>query len=320
MYSLVLVDYNSLEATTAYIARCKAALGTRGASHVVIIENGSNAGAISLLEKEYGKSTVSSFYDRTLYRFEKDGQQICYCHSGENMGYARGNNLGASIAREQWHDPYYIISNNDLFFEKALDLSVVEQLFESHPEIGVIGPQVKDLDGTQQSPRMWQSAFRRLFVYRWVHASGVFLSERANRALLEKYCTDLVPDAPTGPCDWVSGCFFFASAQAFHEAGMFDESTFLYAEEMILSRRMEAVGKTVWFCRELEVLHKHAQTTRSVLSQFRILEIDFQSNWYYFKAYGNTPGIVLLLAKWNYAVYKGLFMLWQQIKKVLKGS
>ena len=40
MYSLIIVDFNSLNRTIKYIETCKVAMGTEGASHIVIVQNG----------------------------------------------------------------------------------------------------------------------------------------------------------------------------------------------------------------------------------------------------------------------------------------
>lgn len=322
MYSLILVDYNTIQETIACIGRCWDAMGEKGASHVVIVENGTNEGVLEVLSEKYGAYTSCTLPDITqiVYRFQTEEQDICYCHSGANMGYARGNNLGALIARRLWADPYYIVSNNDLFFEKPIDLNVTDQLFENDSKIGVIGPAVITPDGVPQSPQAWAPAFRRLIWDYWLRMAAVFLKEEAKARFLIKHCNDVVPDAASGNCAWVSGCFMFLRADVFHMVGMFDEYTFLYGEEMILSRRMEAVGSTVWFCKEIELVHRHAQTTKKNISIIRGRELDFNAVWYYYKTYTKTPCWLLLLAKWNFAAYKWLFGIFQKLKPQGEGG
>lgn len=316
MYSLIFVDYNTIEATITCIARCWDAMGIRGAGHVIIVENGTNEGVLEQLSQRYGSYTEQSVegVEQKLYRFQKETQEIFYCHSGENMGYARGNNLGARIAKALWNDPFYIVSNNDVCFEKPLDLTVVDRLFAEDPAIGVVGPVVRLPSGIQQSPQAWAPAFRRLIVDYWRRFAAAFLSGEKKAQYLIKHCNDVVPNAPSGVCDWISGCFMLLRSDAFHKAGMFDEHTFLYAEEMILSRRLEAVGSKVWFCRELEIIHNHAQTTKKALSIIKGRELDFQAVWYYYKTYTSTSAFLLRLAQWNFSVYKGVFHCFQKLK------
>ena len=320
MYSLILVDYNSLEPTISYIDVCMKALGKTGASHIVIVENGSVPNALARLTEKYGacETLHPESICQVLYRFCVDGYEIIYCDSGDNLGYAKGNNLGVQIAQVLWNDPYYIISNNDLLFEQAFDLSRAQALFDSDPRIGIIGPQVITPAGISQSPRKWIGAFRRLVVFIWLCSVSNLLPAKLYAKLKSHLCEDLCVDAPTGPCGWVSGCFMLVRAAAFHEAGMFDPYTFLYAEEPILGRRMERAGYRVWFCRELSVIHNHAQTTKSALSRLKIMELDFDSMWYYYKTYTSTSKFILLLAKWNFAVFKCIHPLWNKLKNLFK--
>lgn len=318
MYTLILVDYNSLDATISYIERCKKALGKAGTCHIVIVENGSNENAAERLRQSYGpwETLHLEGISQMLYLFSEGDRQIIYCHSGGNLGYAKGNNLGAQIAQTLWADPYYLISNNDIDFDTPFDLHIAQALFDAHPEIGVIGSQVTTPAGVSQSPRKWISAYRRLIVYIWLCSVSNIVSVRCYSRLKSRYCEDLCADAQTAPCGWVSGCFIIVRASAFHDAGMFDPYTFLYGEEPILSRRMERAGYSVWFCKELAVIHNHAQTTKNALSRLKIMELNFHAMCYYYQAYTSTSKFLLGLAKCNFAVFKCFHFLWNQLKNL----
>jgi GT2 family glycosyltransferase len=145
------------------------------------------------------------------------------------------------------------------------------------------------------------------------------ISQEKYRKLRASYCEDICYDANTGPCGWISGCLFILRAEAFHQAGMFDPYTFLYAEEPILSRRLELAGYSVWFCKEIKVIHRHAQTTKNAISRLKIFELDFQSIYYYYKTYTDTPNFVLLLARLNFTLYKLGHKLWYALKSLRSG-
>ena len=320
MFTLILVDYNGLEPTLSYIDACVKALGKKGACHIVIVENGNIPNAPARLTEKYGTGETLQLegISQTLHRFCIDHTQIIYCDSGDNLGYAKGNNLGAQIAQAPWADPYYIISNNDLVFEENFDLDKALALFDSDPKIGVIGPHVTTPAGQVQSPRKWISAYRRLVITVQLYSVGSILPKKLLSRLKNRLCEDLCANAQTGPCGWVSGCFMLLRASAFHEAGMFDPYTFLYAEEPILSRRMERAGYSVWFCRELSVIHNHAQTTKNALSRMKVTELDFASMYYYYKTYTPTSKFVLMLARWNFAVFKFFHPIWNKLKGLFK--
>ena len=298
MYSLIIVDYNSLEKSIAYTQLCKQFLGAAGASHVVIVENGAPGQAEEQLSAAFGMPTQLQLVQRTVNKYEADGQTVLYCHTNENLGYARGNNLGVELSHAFWQDPFCIISNNDLVFDGPPDLSLIDGLFDANPQIALIGPRVVTPAGEVQSPRRWQSAFRRLIASYWLSAV---------RPLWDKYCNDTLSQAESGPCDWISGCFMFVRTDAFQKAGMFDPNTFLFAEEMILSKRLEKIGCQVYFCREVEVIHKHGQTVKKSIDVLRSITIEFQSNCYFYKHYRGTSGIMLGLAKVSFWLFGALF-------------
>jgi len=314
MYSLIIVDYNGVDATIAHILRCRETLGS---THIVFVENGSNEGVEEKLQAAFGAPERRRLPDisRQLLFYRLENTEICYCYANENMGYARGNNLGVRIARALWSDFGYLISNNDLVFEKPFDVSVVDSVFAENPQVGLVGPKVVTPDGCKQSPQAWAPAFRRLILDYWYRVAASFMKEPKKSQFLTLRCNDLQENAPEGFCDWVSGCFFFVRADAFEQCGMFDEHTFLYGEEMILSRRLEKAGYKVWFCPRLEVIHKHGQSTKNAISVFRIRELDYNAVHYYYRTYTDTPRWLLAAANLNFRLYKAYFQLTHKLLK-----
>lgn len=310
MYTLILLDFNSADDTIAFINQCRKTLESQGVSHYVFVENGNEAGVTEKLTACYGCGTQVYLPEiaQPLLSFKAEGMELYYCYSGGNIGYAKGNNLGAQIAKAVWDDPYYIFSNNDLVFEKKPDFRIIHKLFEEEPSIGVVGPRIIGLDGRPQSPHKWSPAYKRLILFYW---RLLFTPLRDAIRARRKTAPQSVPakQTPSGFCDWIMGCFMFVRAKAFFDAGMFDPNTFLFAEEMILSRRMEAIGCKVWYCNEMEVLHFHAKSTLKAISVFKRRQIDFESVWYYYKTYVHTSGALLTLAKWNFALHRILFFL-----------
>lgn len=305
MYSLIIVDYNSIKKTIAYIEACKTAIGQQGASHVVIVQNGDPKFDIDALSECYSKAephclTVAG---KSVLLFQNGFQTIAYCAANENLGYAKGNNLAASIAAELWADPYYIISNNDLLFPDQFNLQIATQLFVNHLDIGIIGPQVVTPQGEIQSPRRWISAGKKLIASYWINSlAGIFGNAFRNK-VYDKYARDIEFQARSGYFAWVSGCFMLLRAKAFHDAGMFDGNTFLYAEEPILAKRFERIQSKVYFCNELKVVHDHGATTTNHLKMLEMFKIDFQSNYYLYQKYMNASPVVLFLSKVSVRIY-----------------
>lgn len=307
MYSLIIVDYNTLDTTVEYLSRCRQALGRQGASHVVIVENGDDTAVPERLRDAWGECTRQPLpgTDLPLLRFCRDGWEVCYCHSGENMGYARGNNLGVRIADALWNDPYYIISNNDLVFPEQADLQAIHRYFQQHPRVALVGPKIVGTDGRPQSPRRKRSAFCMLIGWYWAMALG---------GPFKRLVDDVVTDAREGQCDWVTGSFLFLRGEGFRQAHGFDPHTFLYAEELILSARLDAAGYTAAYCPAFTLVHAHGQTVQKTISVLRNLLIGFTSLSYYYGTYRGAPDLLLWFAKQNFKIYTGIYRIKQRIK------
>lgn len=320
MFSLILVDFNSLPKTIQYIDRCTKAFGSEGVSHIVIIQNGDASKDIPMMMSSFGTYTsfLCSAVGKEVLVFHSEGREILYCASGENLGYGRGNNLGVKIAEEVWADAYYIVSNNDLEFPYGFDLQVITDLFESDSKIGAIGPQIITPEGVQQSPRNFESAFQRLIRRYWwplfSRAFGAAAEERARTRIFE----DGNGKTVNGTCDWISGCLTFLRASAFGQAGMYDENTFLYGEEMILSKRLERVGFSVYFCADIIVVHDHGTTIKKAIDSWSMMRIDFNSVYYFYENYTDASKLMLWTAKFSFWLLVTLCNIKATLKKILK--
>ena len=313
MYTLVVVDYNGLKKTLEYVKLCLSALGTDGAGHAVVVENGDCPEESALLEAAFGRGEVLSFdgISVQVFHYRTENQEILYVRSGENLGYAKGNNLGITLAQRYWNDPFCIVSNNDLEFPVPVDLNAVQKVFDEHPEVGVIGPRVVTPEGEVQSPRRWRGAFSCLAMQHWIGVLGKIFGARGRKKVWNVCCGDVIADAQNGVCPWVSGCFMFLRMSLFAEAGMFDPHTFLYAEEKILSKRMERVGGQVYYLSDVQVVHRHGETTKKAMAFLRMARIGFESDYYFYKEYTKTP-------RWILGISKGFFRLFETFFRLLK--
>ncbi|MFP5287560.1 MAG: glycosyltransferase family 2 protein, partial [Thermoanaerobaculia bacterium] len=66
---------------------------------------------------------------------------------------------------------------------------------------------------------------------------------------------------PAGEVPWVKGAALGVRREAFEAVGGFDETYFLYAEEMDLCWRMGAAGWEIRFTPEAEVVHEEGAST-----------------------------------------------------------
>ncbi|MBR4808978.1 MAG: glycosyltransferase family 2 protein [Bacteroidales bacterium] len=272
MIGIIVINFGNTERTVRFV---KEECSKVAAEHrVVVVDNGSGEAAVAEL-----KAALEGLADIVPAK--------------ENLGFAKGNNLGADYAIRQFGADFLLFVNNDIVFTYPDLTDRLAAKLNELPEAGIIGPKVVGPDGRLQSPSPKATFSQRNLLPYWgklVYSKGT---------LRRKMMVDYAETAPEGPCATVSGCCFMVKAEAFAEAGMFDPATFLYGEEMILSARMKAIGKVTYYYPAVSVLHEHGATTRKYYDRKRIRSMKFESEAYYYRKYEKTPGWQITLGRFT---------------------
>ena len=280
---IVIINYRQEELTIQFV---KDELSKIQLPHkTIIVNNSATIGSNHLLCKELNAKLVEDINAVTDTQID-----VYVISSVDNLGFAKGNNLGAEFCRK-WFTPEYILfTNNDI---RLINNDIAEKLIqkmEEHPEVGVIGPKVIGLDGKLQSPYPYMNYWNR---HIWMYWSTLFYSAEKKKNVFQ---FDYQEKALEGYHYYVMGSFFIVCASDFFHCGMFDPNTFLYAEEPILSERMNAVSKKVYYYPQVEVLHEHGATTRK-FAKSKTNDWQFESENYYYKKYKHTSCFLIFLGR-----------------------
>jgi len=152
--------------------------------------------------------------------------------TGENLGYAGGNNAGIRHALDRGAD-WVLLLNNDAVAEPGI-AAALERAAEARPDAGLLACQVLHPDGTVQ----YGGARVRL----WGYGRGHPLS-----ALVDT--------------DRADGAAMAASREAVERAGPLDEELFAYVEDVEWSLRIRRAGFAVVFVPDARVVHKGSAST-----------------------------------------------------------
>lgn len=153
-----------------------------------------------------------------------------------NVGFGEANNRMADHARGRW----LILLNPDTeLYPEAIDTLI--EAGEANPDFWLLGGVSVNADGTFQQttyPELpsFQSLTRSLF-------------GRAGRQLA------FSPDAPVQEVNAVFGGFLLASRERWIQLGGFDDSYFLYGEDIDLSRRTAKAGGRLGLVQASRVFH-----------------------------------------------------------------
>lgn len=268
MLGIVIVSYKSDDLTVRFI---REELSQITLPHqVVVVANGADAAEAGRLAERIPEAVVLP---------------------AENKGFAAGNNLGVKWLEEQVHPTHILLTNNDIRFRSDQVVETLLQTALSHPEAGVVGPEIIGPDGKRQGPEPYLSLWDR---YVWMYLSTPFLSAAKKR---ERFSLDYPSRAKAGYHYKLSGSFQLVDAAAFREAGMFDEGTFLYGEENILSDRMMGIGRRMYFEPSVTVLHESGQTIGRSYDFRRRSLMQFESMAYYYRKYRGSSRLSVGMAR-----------------------
>jgi N-acetylglucosaminyl-diphospho-decaprenol L-rhamnosyltransferase len=162
-----------------------------------------------------------------------------------NHGFGHANNRGLETADAR----YVLFLNPDTEFLSGT-LGELTAALDRRPEVGLAGVRQLDSGGVlAPSIRRFPSTANML-----AEALGVERVPGARRVLGERELDPALYVRET-PCDWTSGSFMIARAEALKRTGGFDESFFLFAEETDLCWRIKRAGWQVMHMPQVTIRH-----------------------------------------------------------------
>jgi N-acetylglucosaminyl-diphospho-decaprenol L-rhamnosyltransferase len=222
------------------LTECVRSLLDDGASPVVVVDNGAPGNT-----------------DRTLGPLlaERGADDVLVVHPRKNAGYGSGVNRGLAVLSgvtppAEW----VLVSNPDLRVHPGA-LDQLRSVLETRPAWAMVGPRIFTEEGdvypsVRRFPSFLDAAGHALF--------ALFVPEN-------RFTRRYNPGAPEGDgvveAGWISGSCFLARRDALEELGGFDESYFMYNEDMDLCWRAHQAGWGVGFTGAAAVTHVQGVST-----------------------------------------------------------
>ncbi len=217
---------------------------------VVVVDNGSPNGKLCTFAPDYAE------YAR-----------IHFVYSQENLGFARGNNLGFRYAKYELNADLVILANNDLVFEQEDFVDILVQQCQV-TGFDVAGPKILSLvDGKNQNPVsvMYYSVKdvnKRIFKNTVCSFLCNFDLDKAAQKLLAKE-VEQVEIRPGDDFQLHGACMFFANRFVERYDGLY-EKTFMYGEESILKYMVVRDGMKMEYLDDVTVYHKEGSSTGTI--------------------------------------------------------
>ena len=215
--SVVVVTLNALP----LLERC---LDSVRGYETIVVDHGSTDGTVDLVRERFPEARVIE---------------------QENLGFGAGNNTGMRAASGD----YFVLLNADAW---VLD-DAVEKLVafaEQHPEAALVGPKLRNPDGTlQRSVRGFPSPWRIATEY-------LFLRKLAPRSrLLNSFYGAGFDHESVRAAEFLGGACLLVRRDAYEAVGGFDEDFFLMSEEVDWCYRFRQAGWKVLFYPGADVVH-----------------------------------------------------------------
>ncbi len=224
--ALLLLSWN----TADLLAACLHSIpdGAAGLDyHIIVVDNASTDGSADMVARD--------FPDVQLIR------------SAENLGFARGNNLGIRAVNA---DVSYILLLNSDTIVKPGSLRTLVRFMDTHPEAGAVSPRLLRPDGTPQP-----------YAFGGDPTPGYLLRRGFNQVALHRHLHDWATEQ-TQPVDWVSGACLLARRAAIEQTGLLDENMFMYFEDNDWCLRIRKAGWKVYYNPQVEIVHLGGQSLK----------------------------------------------------------
>ena len=242
---------------------------------IYVVDSGSTDGTIEMLIKEY--PDVNIIYNDYFPGFSAANNQVLKQISGR----------------------YAMILNDDTIIKDGALFNMVE-FMDSNPDVGAVGPQLFNQDGSHQTssyvgyPTIKTEIFTRvrLFNYWWKWKKSKVTS---NADYFDQFGYYNGNQTEIRSVKHLMGACILVRQEVLHKIGLLDENFFLSYEDQDWCKRIHGAGWQVIYFPEAKVIHLGNRTV-SKLSNSKEYISDSQL-YFYRKHFGLFPYFLLKLIK-----------------------
>jgi GT2 family glycosyltransferase len=259
--SIIIVSWNVRELLRACLASlpCEA--------ETIVVDNASSDGSAEMVRRDF--------------------PHVRLLANAENRGFTGGNNDGLRLATKPW---VLFLNPDTVVQDDALPLLVAH--LQAHPDVGVVGPQLRYGDGSLQSScRRFPTLATALFestplAWHWP-------AER-NPWARRYHMTDTLAGG-VQEVDWLVGAALLTRHDVLAQVGGFDEEYFMYSEELDWQRRVKQVGWKIVYLPDAIITHYEGKSSEQAAAA-RHIRFNRSKVRYFRKHHGPQQGEFLRVA------------------------
>lgn len=170
-----------------------------------------------------------------------------------NVGFSKANNAGVRAA----HGNYVLILNPDTIVNESAIIGALRHL-QNQAETGIVGVRMHDARGQylpeskRGFPDLVSSFFKITGIYRFFPKSDFFNHYYLGSKDKTQLCNVEV----------LTGAFMMMPKSLYEEVGGFDESYFMYGEDIDLSNKIKKSGKNLVYLGNEQIIHLKGRSAR----------------------------------------------------------
>jgi len=225
--SIITISYN----TRQILLSCLDSIikFTKGIDYeIIVVDNGSKDGSVDALKK-----------------YSKANPRVRLIDANENLGFGKGNNLGVKNSQG---DFLLFLNSDTIIFDNVISNSLKK--LKSHKKVGAFSCKLLNTDKTFQASGGHFPNLGNLFAWQFFVDDLPVIGNLIPSFHPQKSAYD-----NNQKLDWVTGAYMMVSKKAFEKAGGFDETIFMYTEEMELCYRLSDLGYKTLYDPEDAIIH-----------------------------------------------------------------
>lgn len=267
--SVVIVSYK----VRYYIEQClNSVLRSVPDAQILVVDNDSEDGSVEFLRERF--------------------PQIEVIANDFNAGFGKANNMALSKVQGR----YVLFLNPDTVVAERTIPGCIEYM-DTHPEVGAVGVRMQYGDG-----RFALESRRSLptpSVSFW-HMTGLGRLFPKSKVFAKYHRTYLDKDSECA-VDVVSGAYMFVRKEALDRTGGFDESFFMYGEDIDLSYRILMAGYQNRYL-PLPIVHYKGESTNK--TSYRYAKVFYDAMLIFFKKHFHRYSRLFALLVWIVVSFK----------------
>ncbi len=233
---------------------------------IVVVDNASPDGSFACLHEKYASNSF-----------------VHLIQNKENLGFAKGNNVGFRFAKHELNANFIVLLNNDICLYQKNMYQIIQQKYKEY-NFSVLGPMILTKDGLYTSnPFRWklptygeymhamQQTKRAYFIDSYAFLSALYgVPRRMKRMFKALSAVDEQNDGKNecrfSDCTQIvlHGSFMVFSQEYIKENDGLNDKTFMYSEEDILALQLLQENKVILYTPDILVYHKEDVSTNAV--------------------------------------------------------